>query len=227
MTGPLTFDFPMMSPLSQRPPFAVPAGEYLLELDEELAVRARSYPVFIEQRRMTGREAERHVLLLQAIRADIAGAAPPGGHPLPFEAKVRELRRELAIRRNAWPGQVEARRMDGTQAARRMERLEAVHWRYWIDMFTADDVFNGVTDREERTAMIRAWMWAREDWQRRAADAGDRAARLEWSTAAQQAAEAEAFAKDPTARAYNQYLDALYLAAARRFGFAPQEGIAA
>lgn len=206
---PLGFDFPLMSALSVRPPWAVPPGEWLEELDEELAARERAYPIHVRDRRMKQADADRHVGLLAAVRMDLVDDST--GRLFAWEDKVRELRRELAIRRNAWPRQIAGRRMRAEDAARRMERLEAVHWRYWIALDFCDPLDNIRNCAAQREA-VRAWAWRIDQWERAAADAGDRAARPDRSSEAR----AAFFAAHPDR-----------LAAARAHGFANMEGIAA
>jgi hypothetical protein len=233
---PLDFSFAPMSALSARPPYAVPEAEWLPELSEELASRERVYPVQVRDKRMKADEAERHIAILGAIREDLLERAfydnpawQPGTrfvrhHPaIHYDAKVRELRRELAIRRNRWPGQISAKRMDADVARLRMERLEAVHWLYWVNLFGADDVFNErAHDKAECASLIRAWTWRRDNWLRERADAGDPAVPADASTAARDAHRA----KHPEWRAQAEQLDALYLAAAQRHGFVPLDAAA-
>lgn len=182
--APLGFDFPLMSPLSTRPPHAVPREEMLIELDEELNARAHSYPLLVAQRRMKEEEARRHIAVLAAVRDDLADpAAPAGRDGFPWDAKVRELRRELAIRRNAWPQAIRARRLGAAEAARRMERLEAVHFAYFVDLDHADDAsFPGSPPPhrlpcDARFGALRAHHWRVWQWERAALAAGHPAAR--------------------------------------------------
>lgn len=215
--APLGFDFPLMSALSVRPPHAVAPGEWLAEIEEELATRERAYPVFVRERRMAEAEAARHIALFRAIAADFGGAPAPAAFP--WDAKIRELRREIALRRNVWPKQIGQRRMDAGKAALRMERMEAVHWRYWIALDHCDEFGQYTADREAQRERVRAYVWRVETWERAAADAGDPAARPEYSTASREAW----LVARPDLRANAAAIDAALLDAARRHGFAKLE----
>lgn len=189
---PLAHDFPLMAPpladgtrLSLRPPHAVPDDEQLIELHDERDRRRTAYPKLIAGGRLDEAEARRHRAILDAIVEDCtpmpanlshsgwqrwrdARAAVLAACPFTWADKVRELRRELALRRNMWPRHVETGRLPLADARRRMERLEAVHWRYWIRLDFWDEVapvtegyrwawLDAVRIRE---AAVRAFLWA-------------------------------------------------------------------
>lgn len=223
--APLGFDFPVMSALSIRPPWQVEQDEYLPELEEELRHRRPFYARMVARGTMAAQEAERHLALWEAVIADVAAAPGAGSgasracRPFLWHEKVRELRRELQLRRNAWPRKIGSPTLpiSAAQAALRMERLEAVHWRYWVKLDHCDE-FGGPRCAEQ-TQRIRAYMWRVEDWERRAADAGDPGARPEFSTAATEAW----FAAHPDCRAGAQLAEAVYLEAARALGFVGPE----
>ncbi|MEA3036837.1 MAG: hypothetical protein QOH04_2614 [Sphingomonadales bacterium] len=196
---PLDFDFAMMGPLSRRPPYAVPAEEMLAEIDAEIADRAALYPRLVAKGTLGEAAAEAHIAGLAAIAEDLRERAfyldpawREGTHyrraspDRPFAAKVRELRREITIRRHAWPARIAkpGDPLGADAAARRMERLEAVHFLYWVWLFKADDEVAALAGDEAALAIAcRAWTWRRDEWMRTAADAGDAAADPSWSTA--------------------------------------------
>jgi hypothetical protein len=221
--APLTFAFPLMSEISRRPPFAIEPDECLLELEEEVAHRRTFYGRMVAQGKMSGADAGRHQALLAAILSDVAGK-PSSAYS--WDAKVRELRRELALRRNAWPKKIAspADPLDAAGAAKRMERLEAVHWRYWVRLDHWDpSTPDGLASCDGRTRELRAFMWRVDQWERAEADAGNPAARPDRSSAAMEAW----FHAHPDRRHPAAQIDAVYLEAAQALGFAPREREAA
>lgn len=163
--NPLAFDFPLMSPLSVRPPHAVPREEMLAEVEQELVDRRGFYQRMVDREKMSAAEAERHIALLDAVRADLAG--DDGGMATwGWTDKVRELRRELAIRRAAWPKRIAkpGDPLDQATAVRRMERLDAVHFLYWIELFACDAWQAGPT-LADTLDQVRAWTWRVEAWE--------------------------------------------------------------
>jgi hypothetical protein len=150
---PLTDDFAMRSAGTSAPPHLVDRHDMLLELEDELDKRLRVYPAHVERAMMKREDAEYHVGVWRAIIADHhryeAAQARRDGHgytidPAPYtydwEARVRELRRELATRRNAYPKWIAspANPLTAEVAARKLTRLDAVHWRYWMQLFAFD-----------------------------------------------------------------------------------------
>ncbi|GAM00741.1 hypothetical protein [Sphingomonas parapaucimobilis] len=151
---PLTDDFAMRSADTTTPPHLVDRRAMLVELEEELDKRIRVYPGHVERRLMSREDAEHHIVVWRAIIADFhrdeAAAARRDGHgyaidPAPythdFDARVRELRRELATRRNAYPKWIAspANPLTAETATRKLTRLDAVHWRYWMHLFAFDE----------------------------------------------------------------------------------------
>lgn len=171
---PLDFGFALMSGLSVRPPHRVAPDEWLLEIDEELDRRRRAYPMFVAEKRMKEEDAARHIAVLLAIRSDLAGH---WNRSESWDVKVRELRRELALRRNAYPSQIERRRLRPAEAVMRMERMEAVHWRYWIALDFFDCGERAGAPFAERLPLIRAASEAVRAWEIAAHAAGNPAAR--------------------------------------------------
>ncbi|MEA3053514.1 MAG: hypothetical protein QOG72_2417 [Sphingomonadales bacterium] len=181
---PLDFDFSLMSDLSVRPPHSVPEEEMLAEVEQTLADRSVFYRRQVERGKMRVDEAERHIALLADVAADLRGR--PAGEPAAFawEAKVRELRREIAIRRNRWPKRIDSHvdPLDRATAARRLEQLDSVHFHYWVRFAFADDLVAGLEPphflaSDGRRGVLRGWQWRAWAWERDALARGDPAAR--------------------------------------------------
>lgn len=166
---PLGFDFPLTCELAVRPPHAIDRDEQLAEVDRELADRALLYDRFVTRGKMSADNAELHIGILRAIALDLGGAAE-AGRRYSWSAKVRELRRELAIRRGAWPKRVASPSdpLDQATAAQRMEALQGVHFAYWIELRFCDEFGRGAT-LDETLDMVRARVfqvmaWERDQW---------------------------------------------------------------
>jgi hypothetical protein len=151
---PLERDFALRSALSLRAPIDVPEDEQMLELEEEMARRKRLYPGFVERQMMEAEEARHHIAVWQALIDDhhraqafyaayrregmtpavkLANDPPWRGS---WDGRVRELRRELALRRAAYPKWIAnpTNPLTEADARRKMERLDAIHHRYWCDL---------------------------------------------------------------------------------------------
>lgn len=146
-------DFPWRSPLSVRPPdHSVPVLDQLAEVEGEIARRnaPAGYPALIAKNTLTAEDAALHIAILGAIRDDLADEAWPatyhlalqqGRQPAPrplragpdfaWDLKLREIRRELSIKRNALPRRLASASGTITEAdARRiLECWDALHWR--------------------------------------------------------------------------------------------------
>lgn len=189
---PLGFDFPLMTPpiardgqdallLSIRPPHTVPLDELLLDLEEERDRRRQLYPKWVNVGRITIEEANHHRQILAQILDDLTPPAPslsPAAYrrhqdeqaerasasPHRWADKVRELRREIALRRKAYPKWIGENRMAEADVRRSMERIEAAHWRYWIrlDHFDASDSELPLRERlqpiRDQAAAVEAWL---------------------------------------------------------------------
>lgn len=146
----IAHDFPCRSTLAQRAPGDVPFAEMQRELADERTHRAAAYPAMIAKQTMTRADAARHVAIWRAIEADFTAAAAhqdrPGsaqaraasaGNTITWADKLRELRRELALRRNAYPKWIAraAATLTAAEAARKLEALDAIHWCYWHRLF--------------------------------------------------------------------------------------------
>lgn len=190
---PLDFTFPAMSapvardgaeavPLSARAPHTVPLDEIALGLEAEHDRRRQQYPRLVERRRLAAEEAERHQAILRQIIDDLTplpADIPPLAHARRAEEqrarrsasafrwadKVRELRRDLAIRRNTWPRRIAEGRAFTRDDRAIIEALEAAHWRYWIrlDHWDAGDAADPApTDPRaairRQAAAVEAWL---------------------------------------------------------------------
>ncbi len=176
---PLTDDFAMRSLGTTAAPHLVDTRDMLIELEEELDKRVRVYPGHVERQLMKREDAEHHIAVWRAIIADFhraeAAAARRAGHgyafdPAPYthdwEARMRELRRELATRRNAYPKWIAspANPLTAEAAARKLTRLDAVHWRYWMRLFAFDERDDAIdltrlAHAAEREMLNRAPAW--------------------------------------------------------------------
>lgn len=170
--APLASDFPWRSPLSARPPdYSVPELDMLVEIDGELARRnaPTGYARLIDKGTMTEAAAAARIAALSAIRDDLMertwdlrhniavanGVTPPEkpmreGPNIPWEAKVREIRTELGIKRNSLPKYAASATNPMTDGKARtiLECWDALHALYWI-------YFAGWSDSDEaRIAMI-------------------------------------------------------------------------
>ncbi|QNQ09290.1 hypothetical protein [Sphingomonas alpina] len=151
MTGrPLTDDFAMKSSLAVRAPRAVPLDEQMIELQTELERRIRVYPGLVAADKLKQEEADQHIAVWRAIIADHhrlaasiarhchqAYAVNPAPYCFDWPTRVRELRRELQLRRNAYPKWIDApaNPLTVATAAQKLECLDAVHARYWHQLF--------------------------------------------------------------------------------------------
>lgn len=146
----LAHDFAPRSALATRGPGDIPFAEMMRELADERASRTATYPALIAKSTMTRDDAARHMAVWRAIEADFAAAAPHQDRPGTPEArsaspnnrvswadKLRELRRELALRRNAYPKWLAkpTATLTAAEAARKLEALDAIHWLYWHRLF--------------------------------------------------------------------------------------------
>jgi hypothetical protein len=135
------------------------------EIDRTIAEAARAAPGRIDRGTLTRAEADRTAAVLRAIAADLTverthvaacrahfaaggdwlalpdnplpvSAAAPGEGGASWEEKIHVLRRELHFRRTYDPERVKRGRMTAAAAREQLERLEAVHHKYWWHMFT-------------------------------------------------------------------------------------------
>lgn len=183
MTGP-GFNFELMTApctlgdrtirLSIRPPWSIGAGELRQVVDDEIAQRRASYPGYVRRGQMTQAEADRHLVLIGAVAADLRGATPDDGPA--WADKVGELRREIMLRRRLYPRRVADRRTTEEQARAQMEAMEGVHWQFWIRLTGWTRRGDGPT-LSDRLQPVREQAAAVEAWERAARAAGNPAAR--------------------------------------------------
>lgn len=132
---PLTDAFEMRGPMAMRAPWQVPRDEHLLELRAELDRRRTVYRGLVDRNTLTAEQAKRYCAILRGAIAHYDHRAPrePG---VDHDMIVRELRREIALRRNAYPKWVKSptHALSADAAATHMERIEAVHWSFWMDL---------------------------------------------------------------------------------------------
>lgn len=135
----LTDDFPLRSALAVRAPRDVAADELRLELEQEAGRRRKVYPALIARGALKEEDADHQQAVWAAMIADLRRdeGLPTDRYVLTWEARIRELRRELALRRNAYPKWIDSptNPLTAADAQRHLERLDAVHWWYWMELF--------------------------------------------------------------------------------------------
>jgi hypothetical protein len=130
----LAWDFPEISPGTLRHPATVPWDEQRAELAAELERRRRLYPRSVERQTMTPETMHHEIAVFAAMLHDYDRAPD---RPRPFEldwrTRIIALRRELTLRRTAYPKWVASPSNPLTEAdaRQRLERLDAVYHRYW------------------------------------------------------------------------------------------------
>jgi len=188
----LTDSFALHSDLSRRLPWQVSRDEQADEVQAELADRRATYPRLIQRERMSREEADRHLAIWQAITDDhirdrawrkIVGTpgafyppTPAHSFAIDWETRVRELRRELALRRNLYAKRIASptSQLTADVARRKLEALDAVHYRYWCDLFGFCDGAQDATQDLARHAHViaAAVEHATPDWERLTQDDG-------------------------------------------------------
>lgn len=133
---PLARDFAACSPLlGTDQPVYVSTADCLAELQEEMDRRRRVYPRFVDKGTMTPEVMERHLLAWQVMVDDHAWALGKRAlsYRLTWEDRVRELRRELTLRRVAYPKWIAnpTNPLTEEKARAKLQRLDYVHHRYW------------------------------------------------------------------------------------------------
>ena len=196
MTRALDFAFPLQSDLSRRAPQTVPLEEQRIGLEGELNRRLRLYPGYVARHTMEQADADRQIAILRALIVDVRHAEwidagrrspkPPAPTPATswsWEDRVRELRRDIAIRRNAYPRWIASATnpLTADDAAAALEWLDAVHYRYWAQL----DCFSGTCPPVDDHARV-AWIAAAErdyrkqEWNAALGAGGVRRRRLAW-----------------------------------------------
>ena len=179
---PLAFDFALATPaidraggpllLSIRPLWSIDRAEQLAELGREIGYRATAYPRMVDTGRLKQADADRHVRILESVLLDLDDVADRPRATGTWPAMIRELRRELALRRNLWPKLIDSGRMKPADACRHMEALEAAHWACWIELRGIDSEFPAGTPAAQSSAIIHGLFAQREIWLERAAAEG-------------------------------------------------------
>lgn len=170
---PLAHDFAPRSELADRAPGDVTFADMLRELADERTQRATTYPHLINKGTLSAPDAARHMAIWRAIEADFAAAAPHQDRPgtpeanaaapknaVSWDDKIRELRRELALRRTAYPKWIAkpVHPLTATEGARKLAALDAIHWRYWHRLFAFTPA--GIGPRTDLARL--AWIATRE-----------------------------------------------------------------
>jgi len=178
----LDIAFPLMSDLSANPPYAVNAAAYAPELAATIAERRDFNQRMVDKHSMTEGEARRDLALLADLALDVGHPQgwPRADRGFAWAEKLAELRRVLAHRRKALAGGL-AVGPGNREPIRRMEALEGLHWAMTIELAWCDAFAD--LPQAVAVASIRAWHWAIDQWERRAADRGEAWARPDRSTA--------------------------------------------
>ena len=155
----LAWDFPERSPGTLRHPAYVPLAEQRQELAAELDRRRRFYPRSVERRTMTAETME-HELAVFAAMVDDYDRSPREPRPfrLDWRARIVALRRELAMRRTAYPkwAASPSNPLTEAEARERLERLDAVYHHYWRWLFCFDPPIETLPlEGEARTAELK------------------------------------------------------------------------
>lgn len=176
--------FPCLSAESADP-HRIPLSQQIEEVARELHQRRNAYPRRVQGGNMTRYDAERQIDILHAIEDDLRraealmrwGATAPVGSSMPADLRrqceradeqisrwrwsdlVNELRREIILRRRFYPAWAKKGTLDPVRARHQLERIEAVHCRYWVQMehFMPDELWQhratiAATDGPERAA---------------------------------------------------------------------------
>ncbi len=138
---PLERDFLLVSPIvgDHATPDYVTAEDCLLEMDAEMDRRRAAYPKFVEKNQMTPEQMRWHIDVWAAMIDDHVRTLPLGArraaepYRYTWEIRIRELRRELAMRRAAYPKWIAnpAHPLDLDVARAKLVALDHVHYRYW------------------------------------------------------------------------------------------------
>lgn len=160
--------FPCLSAESADP-HSISLGQQIEEIARELHQRRNAYPRRVQQGLMTRYDAERQIDILHAIEDDLrfeaelahwSKSAPVGAVMPPdmvqrrdkksdilgrwrWSDLVNELRREIILRRRFYRAWIDKGSLDPVRARHQLERFEAVHCRYWVDMahFMPDELW--------------------------------------------------------------------------------------
>lgn len=152
--------FPCLSPESAQPG-AIPVQMLLAEMERELLQRRTVYPGRVEKGIMDRAAAEHGIDIAHALTEDLradamigqivnmpAGATPPADAWSAYNHQrsqadaalrafrwpdiVAALQQDIAHRRDYYPRWVSRGTLDPTAARQQLERIEAVHFRWWV-----------------------------------------------------------------------------------------------
>ena len=143
----LSADFPLRSDRTRRMPAEINTAEKIAELEEEAHRRKHAYPRFIKTGSLTTEAATHQQAVWTALTVDYQRLAActdwtikPDYQRFPFtgnwRGRVAEIRRELHMRRCAYPNWVASptNSMEDATAIRKLEILDAVHDDYWCHL---------------------------------------------------------------------------------------------
>lgn len=165
MSGTPTLDYRLYSEHS-RTRHQMQFCEIVGELDGELARRRTRYPELVAKQALAQAEADHQIELLAAVIADVRHYSDdrretPADDSHAYFAKVNCLRRELEIRRNAYPGRIAKYPLRIGDFRHGIERLEAAHDWYWngpgLNCIGGRDAYAAEMNRRDE------WMRA-QDW---------------------------------------------------------------
>lgn len=137
-------------------------ADLVAEIEVELVYRRATYPKRIELGRIDPDQADRQIAIMGEIRDQLPHPGnnhAEGDADFTWSDKVRELRREITMRRLLYPGWIADPKSPLTRetAILRLARIEYVHELYWylccysyIDIQMAHRINN--TRREQRDA---------------------------------------------------------------------------
>jgi len=106
-----------------------------------------------------------HIELLDEIHCDLVDPFRERTLTNRWEAKVRELRREIAIRRNGYPKSIEKGRLRERDAGPWLEAIEGVHFTYWIRLEHWDErgpatsLSASMEPIRRQSSRVEAWLW--------------------------------------------------------------------
>lgn len=109
------------------------------EAGAELAARKRLYPGMVAKGRMAQADANREIRVMAAIADALALRRNPITDAT-WAERVHCLRREIAMRRQLYPGWILQGSIDADTAARKLRMMESIHDMTWHGTWTDDAV---------------------------------------------------------------------------------------
>ena len=206
----LDHHFPCLSDASAAPA-SVPLRLQLAEIERELHQRRESYPGRVDKGRMTAHDAEYGVDIVRAIAEDLRHqqlldqwsesfqrtgqddaeiwarveaqqlTAARALAPFRWAELVTALQREILLRRRYYPQWVAKKTLDPIRARHQLERIEAVHFLYWVGArHFMPDALHGRRDQiwAAKGILRSAWAEAWHDHRAQFDPASDRGAYL-------------------------------------------------